>query len=114
MQTHFPCALQSWSGLHCVQRPPPAPQVSSVDDTHCPLEQHPVQVVPPQLQAPLVHAWPAAHIAHSFPPEPQVVVFWLPIGMHAFPWQHPPAHEVVVHAQTPAAPQACPVSQVPH
>jgi len=71
VHTHFPCALQSWSSRHCVQRPPPAPQVLSVEPTHCPLEQQPAQVMPPQLQAPLVHACPAAHVEHAFPPVPQ-------------------------------------------
>jgi hypothetical protein len=57
-----------------VQTPPPAPHVLSDEGTHWPLEQQPEHVLPPQLQAPFVHACPDAHMAQAFPPVPQAFV----------------------------------------
>jgi hypothetical protein len=41
---------------------------------HAPAEQHPEQDTPPQLQAPLTHACPDAHVPQVLPPDPHAVV----------------------------------------
>jgi hypothetical protein len=53
--------------------PPPAPHAWFDEVTHRPLEQQPVQLVPPQLHAPLVQACPGAHDEQAFPDDPHVV-----------------------------------------
>ena len=55
-QTHCPCALHSCWLPQVAQVPPLAPQLSCPDVMHAPFAQQPPQLIPPQLQAPLVHA----------------------------------------------------------
>jgi hypothetical protein len=54
--TQVPWALHSWCAAQGAQVPPLAPQALVEAVTQAPLEQHPLQLAPPQLQAPLEHA----------------------------------------------------------
>ena len=79
--------------------------------THCPLEQQPVQLPPPQVQAPLLHAWPAEQAPHALPPEPQALADCAVAATQLFcASQQPLGHEVGEQVQMPEAPQAWPVA----
>jgi len=67
--------------------------------------------VPPQLHAPDMQACPDAHAPQAVPPVPHAVASCFAARTQVVPWQHPPAHEVVVQPQVPLAPQACPEAQ---
>ena len=114
-QTQVPWALHSWWAAHAAQVPPLAPQAVVEAVTQLPFEQQPLQLAPPQLQAPLLHVWPEPQVPQALPPEPQAAVdcpdeaTQLPPGS-----QQPFGQEAVVQVQTPALPQAWPVAQAWH
>jgi hypothetical protein len=96
------------------QVPPFAPQLSCPDVRQAPFEQQPPQPIPPQLQAPLVQAWPDPHIPQAAPFDPQTLVFCAEVATHLpVVSQQPPEHDDSVQAQTPPAPQAWPLAQGP-
>jgi hypothetical protein len=111
-QTQVPWALHSWCAAHGAQVPPLAPQAVVDAVTQAPLEQQPLQLAPPQLQAPLSHVWPEPHVPQALPPEPQAPVDCADEATQLPPEsQHPFGHDAVVQLQTPALPHACPVAQ---
>ena len=114
-QTHLPCVLQSWFAPHTAHTPPPTPQ-ADVDGVvlHTPLAQHPLHDAPPQLQAPPLQAWPAAHIPHALPEDPHALVVWLAVRTQVVPSQQPPGHEDGVQVHAPAALQAWLAAHIPH
>lgn len=91
-----------------------APQLSCPEVWHWPFAQQPPQLVPPQLQAPLVHAWPDPHVPQLAPFEPHALVLWDEGPMHLpVASQQPPEQEEGVQVQTPVLLQACPLAQEP-
>lgn len=111
-QTHCPCGVHSCWLPQGAQVPPLAPQAVFEAVTQAPFEQQPAQLAPPQLQAPLLQAWPEAQVPQAAPFEPQALVFCAAVRTH-FPVasQQPPEHEAGVQLQTPAALQAWPLAQ---
>jgi hypothetical protein len=74
-----------------------------------------VQLEPPHVHDPLLHAWPLAQAPHALPPEPHVLVDCPDACTHVpFAAQQPSGHEDVVHSHTPDAPHAWPLAQAPH
>lgn len=114
-QTHLPCVLQSWLAPHMAHTPPPRPQ-AELDGVvlHTPLAQHPLHDVPPQLQAPALHAWPPAQVPHELPADPHALVDWSAVRTHVVPWQQPPGHEEGVQVHAPAALHVWLAPHVPH
>jgi len=49
LQTQAPCALQAWLAAQATHAAPLAPHVAADAVTHCPFEQHPAQLMLPQL-----------------------------------------------------------------
>ena len=102
---------------HAEHTAPLVPQLvadSLATASHVPALQHPVQEVPPQLQAPALHAWPPAHIPHAPPPEPHIVVDWFAVSTHVSPEQQPFGHDAGVQVHAPAALQAWLAPQAAH
>lgn len=110
-QTQLPCAVHSWLAVHVAHAPPFAPQCWAFDPTHSPLEQHPEQLMPPQLHAPAVHVWPVAQVPQTVPFVPHAVVLCWASSTHWSPLQQPPEHEPGVQTQVPLVPQVCPDAQ---
>ena len=73
VQTHAPCALQAWLAAHATHCLPLAPHADADAVTQLPFMQQPEQLMLPQLQAPLLHVCPPAHMPHALPPDPQTV-----------------------------------------
>jgi len=114
-QTHLPCALHSWWVAHAAHEPPLAPQAVLDAVTQAPFEQHPLQLAPPQVQAPLLHAWPDEQAPQAFPPEPQALVDCADEATQVpFASQQPFGQEAGVQTQVPEVPQVCPLAQLPH
>jgi hypothetical protein len=114
-QTHLPCVPHSCLAAQVEQVPPPRPQVV-LDGVvlHTPLAQHPLHEVPPQLQAPPLHAWPDAHVPHPLPADPHALVDWSAVRTQVAPMQQPPGHEDGVQLQAPAALHAWLAAHLPH
>jgi hypothetical protein len=111
-QTHCPCALHSCWLPQAVHAPPLAPQAVFEAVTQAPFEQQPVQLAPPQLQAPPLHACPDAQPPQAAPFEPQAPLFCAAVRTHLpVASQQPPPHDAGVQPQTPAALQAWPLAQ---
>ncbi len=112
--TQVPWVLHSWWVAQAVHEPPLAPQVVFEAVTQAPFEQQPLQLVPPQLHAPLLQAWPDEQVPHDFPPEPQAPV---DCAEAATQWpvvsQQPFGQEVGLQTQVPEDPQVCPLAQLP-
>jgi hypothetical protein len=74
--THLPCVPHSWLAAHVVHTPPPTPHavVDGVVLHTPPLVQHPLQEVPPQLHAPLLHDCIAAQVPQALPFDPHALV----------------------------------------
>jgi hypothetical protein len=115
VQTQAPCALHAWLAPHATHCPPLAPQAEADAVMHWPFAQQPAQLMLPQLQPPLLHVCPDAHMPQAFPPEPHAVVDCADCAtQRACESQQPFAHEVGLHTQVPAGPQVCPAAQAPH
>jgi hypothetical protein len=106
LHTHAPCALHCWPVVHPTHAPPETPQALLDDVTHVPLEQQPLQLVPPQVHAPPLHDWPDVHSPQASPADPHADVDCAD-GATQFPWlsQQPSGQEVGEHVHVPAAPQ---------
>jgi hypothetical protein len=114
-QTQLPWPLHSWWAPQGAQVPPLAPQAVVEAVTQAPFEQQPLQLAPPQLQAPLLHVWPEPQVPQALPPEPQAAVDCPDEATQLPPEsQHPFGHDAVVQVQTPALPQAWPLAQERH
>jgi hypothetical protein len=113
-QTHCPCALHSCWLPQAVQLAPLAPQAVFEDVTQAPSEQHPVQLAPPQLQAPALQLCPEPQAPQAAPFVPQVLVFCAEVATHLpVESQQPLGHDAGVQAQRPALLQAWPLAQGP-
>jgi hypothetical protein len=91
--------------------PPLAPHWDAEAVTHWPLAQQPLQLMLPQLQAPLLQVWPDAHVPQALPAEPHAVV---DCADSATQWpcesQQPFGQEVGLQTHRPPASQAWPVA----
>lgn len=113
-QTQLPWLPHSWFVPQAAQAAPFAPQWAFVAVTHWPLEQQPLQTVPPQLQAPALQVWPDAQVPQVLPPEPQAAVVCCATAMHCVPWQQPLGQEVALQTHAPVLPQVWPAPQLAH
>jgi len=74
-----------------------------------------LQLMLPQLHAPLLHVCPDAHMPHALPPEPHVIVDCADSATHRpCESQQPPGHEVGLQTHVPAGPHACPAAHGAH
>jgi hypothetical protein len=109
LQTQAPCALQAWFAAQATHWPPLAPHCPAEAVTHWPLAQQPLQLMLPQLQAPLLQVWPEAHMPQALPAEPHDVVDCADSAMHRpCESQQPFGHEVGLQTHRPAASHAWP------
>ena len=107
---HAPCALQAW---FAAQGRTGAVRAAGVGGggVHWPLAQQPLQLMLPQLQAPLLQVWPDAHMPQALPAEPHAVVDCADSATHRpCESQQPFGHEVGLQTQRPAVSQAWPVA----
>ncbi len=77
--------------------------------------QQPLHELPPQLHAPLEHAWPPLHALHAAPPVPHDVVDCPEYASQTPPAvQHPIGHEVASQTHCPVVPHSWPEGHAPH
>jgi hypothetical protein len=77
--------------------------------------QQPLQLAPPHVHAPPLHACPTSQVPQAFPPVPQAAVDCAPASTQLFcASQHPLGHEAGEQVHVPAGPQACPPAQPWH
>ena len=80
--------------------------------THWPLAQQPLQLMLPQLQAPLLHVCPDAHIPQALPAEPHAVVDCADVATQCpCESQQPFGQEVGLQTQRPPVSHAWPAAQ---
>ena len=111
LQTHAPCALHAWFAAQATHWPPLAPHCPAEAVTHWPLAQQPLQLMLPQLQAPLLHVWPDAHMPQALPAEPHAVADCADSAtQRPCESQQPYGHDVGLQTHLPVVSQVCPAA----
>lgn len=112
LQTQAPCALHAWFAAQATHWPPLAPHCPEDAVTHWPLAQQPLQLMLPQLQAPLLQVWPDAHMPQALPAEPHAVVDCADVAtQRPCESQQPFGQDVGLQTHRPPASHAWPAAQ---
>ena len=107
LHTQAPCALQAWFAAHATHCPPLAPHAVADAVMQVPFAQQPLQLMLPQLHAPLLHVCPDAHMPHALPADPQTVVDCADCAtQRPCESQQPLGQEVGLQTHVPAGPHA--------
>jgi len=107
LHTQAPCALQAWFAAHATHCPPLAPHAVADAVMQVPFAQQPLQLMLPQLHAPLLHVCPDAHMPHALPADPQAVVDCADCAtQRPCESQQPLGQEVGLQTHVPAGPHA--------